>query len=101
MLFSYSNWNAALSNSLLVFKVNASLTKPLTPVAVVKTIDWVYKILNARNELVLGEGLGYLEVFDIKKCNITQTIKFTEADYLNDIVAIDESNYLLGANKGL
>ena len=52
--------------------------------------------------MVLGEFGGWLEVVDIKTSSITTTHKFTEAGYgISDIIAIDDTHYLLGTRKGL
>jgi hypothetical protein len=40
-------------------------------------------------------------VFDIKNSNITNTHKFKEGDDIRDIVAIDDTHYLLAADRGL
>jgi hypothetical protein len=40
-------------------------------------------------------------VFDIKNSNITSTHKFKERGSIRDIVAIDDTHYLLAADKGL
>jgi hypothetical protein len=40
-------------------------------------------------------------VFDLKNSNITSTHKFEEVSYIWDIVAIDDTHYLLAAGKGL
>jgi hypothetical protein len=41
-------------------------------------------------------------VFDIKNSNITNTHKFKEAgDGIYDIVAIDDTHYLVAADRGL
>jgi hypothetical protein len=54
------------------------------------------------NQLLLGESIGYLEVFDINNSKIMSTHKFSEADnYINDIIAIDDTNYLLATAGGL
>ena len=42
-------------NNLFVFKINTSLTEPLTPTTVITTKRGVYKILRVENELLLGE----------------------------------------------
>ena len=46
--------------SLHVFEVATSLTQPLIPVEVNVTKGSLIKILRVRNELILGEFLGYL-----------------------------------------
>jgi hypothetical protein len=84
-----------------VFKVTASLTQPLIPLTVISTEEEVLKILKVGNELILGEVNGYLEVVDINTSTITSTHKFTEGGYICDIVAIDETRYLVAALHGL
>ena len=42
-----------------------------------------------------------MEVFDIKTCNIMSAHRFTEEDIILDIIAIDDTHYLLAASKGL
>jgi hypothetical protein len=37
----------------------------------------------------------------MKTSSITQTHSFTEGDHINDIIAIDETHYLVAAYKGL
>jgi len=37
----------------------------------------------------------------MKTSTVTETHKFTEGDRITDIIAIDETHYLLAANKGL
>jgi hypothetical protein len=37
----------------------------------------------------------------MKNSNITNTHKFKEAGYINDIVAIDDTHYLVAAERGL
>ena len=51
--------------------------------------------------MILGEYKGWLEVVDIKTYNVTSTHKFNEGDDIYDIIAIDDSHYLLAAIKGL
>jgi hypothetical protein len=52
--------------------------------------------------LILGENGGWLEVVDINTSNITSSHKFTEGGCaINDILAIDDTHYLLAAHKGL
>jgi hypothetical protein len=84
-----------------VFKVTASLAQPLLPLTVIPTEEEVLKILRVGNELLLGEVNGYLEVVDINTSKITSTHKFTEGGYICDIVAIDETRYLVAALHGL
>ena len=40
-------------------------------------------------------------MFDMKNSNITSTHKFTEGDDINDIIAIDDTHYLLAAWEGV
>ena len=56
-----------------IFDLATSLTQPLTLVTQIKTKDYVLKILMVGNQLLLGEGDGYLEVFDIKTSMIANT----------------------------
>jgi hypothetical protein len=90
------------TSSLKVFKVTSDLNQPLIPVKVIDTKEVVYKILRLGDELLLGENKGYLEVFDIETSIITSSHKFTEAEVgIIDILAIDDSHYLLAAWDGL
>ena len=40
-------------------------------------------------------------MFDMKNSNITSTHRFEEGSHINDIVAIDDTHYLLAAERGL
>jgi hypothetical protein len=51
--------------------------------------------------LIVGEGEGYLEVVDINTSTITSTHRFIEGDSIYDIIAIDDTDFLLGALSGL
>ena len=53
------------------------------------------------NQLLLGEGSGWLEVFDIDNSNISSSHKFKEGGGIYDIIAIYDTHYLLAAHKGL
>jgi hypothetical protein len=54
------------------------------------------------HELILAGLSAYLEVFDIETSSITHTHKFTEPGInIYDIVAIDDTHYLLAALEGL
>jgi hypothetical protein len=68
---------------------------------VINIKDWLYKILRVNSELILGEGYGHLEVFDIENSSITSTHEFTEGGSISDIIAIDDTHYLLGGHRGL
>ena len=89
---------------LFVFEMTTSLTTPLIPVKAIDTKLCPYKILRAGHELILGgqyQYRGCLEVFDIETFSITHTHQFTEGGSINDIIAIDDTNYLLAAYNGL
>ena len=91
-------------SKLRIFKVASSLNQPpLTPVIVVSTKKAVIKIVRVGNELLLGELAGYLEVLDIKTSTITSTYKFTSCEdtHIRDIVAIDDSRFLLASQTGI
>ena len=78
-----------------------SLTEPLTPVTQIPT-EWnVFKILRVGDDLLLGQTTGYLQVFDMKNSNITSAHNFKEGSHIHDIVAIDDTHYLLAASRGL
>ena len=51
--------------------------------------------------LLLGEYNGWLELVEIKTSNVTHSHQFTEGDDIFDIIAIDDTHYLLAAYKGL
>ena len=51
--------------------------------------------------MILGENNGWLEVVDINTCNITSSHYFKEGSDIYDIIAIDDTQYLLAAYKGL
>ena len=52
------------------------------------------------NELLLGEAYGYLLLFDIETSSITHNHLFTDGDSICDIIALDDTHYLL-ATYGL
>ena len=56
-----------------VFELTTFLIEPLIPVKIIAAKQWVLKILRAGHELILGEGDGYLEVYDIRTSNKTST----------------------------
>jgi hypothetical protein len=84
-----------------IFNVTSSLTQPLIPGKVISTYDKTNKILRVGNELLLGQAWGLLQVFDIETSTFTSKHRFTEAGDIYDIIAIDETHYLLAADKGL
>ena len=51
--------------------------------------------------MLLGEGFGWLEVVDINTTTIKSAHKFTEGGSIYDMIAIDDSNYLLATYEGL
>jgi hypothetical protein len=57
--------------------------------------------LRVNSELILAERDDYLEVFDTETSSITHTHKFTEGGSISDIIAIDDTHYLLAAYEGL
>jgi hypothetical protein len=84
------------------FKVTAFLTQPLTRVTQITTKELVKKILRVGNELLLlGEGSGYLQVVDMNTSKITHTHRFRQGGNIYDIIAIDDTHYLLAAERGL
>jgi hypothetical protein len=87
--------------NLHIFEVTTSITQPLMPVKVIDTVYWVYKILRVGHKLLLGEGNGYFQVFDINTSAFTHTYEFKEGDNINDITTIDETHYLLAGLEGL
>ena len=50
-----------------VFDVTTSLSQPLRQVAVIPTEDYVSKVMKMKNNLMLGEWEGYLQVVDLGK----------------------------------
>ena len=57
-------------------------------------------MMKVGNQLVLGEGRGYLQVFDIEKLEITHTKQFKGIKSIWDMIAIEESEQLLLAGLG-
>ena len=53
------------------------------------------------DELLLGESGGFLEVFDINTCSITNYERFILGDSICDIIGIDDTHYLLATNNGI
>jgi hypothetical protein len=54
------------------------------------------------HELILAEDIGVLEVLNIYSFSITKTRYFMAAGaYIHDIIAIDETHYLLATFLGL
>ena len=51
--------------------------------------------------MLLGELEGWLEVIDINNLSNKSSHEFKDADKINDIIAIDETHFLLAAFKGL
>jgi hypothetical protein len=90
-----------VGKKLRVYEVNNSITQPLIPDKMIITKNKVLKILRVGHELMLGEHDGWLEVFDIETSSITHSHLFTEGSHINDIIAIDDTHYLLAALEGL
>jgi hypothetical protein len=53
------------------------------------------------HELILGGLCGNLEVFEIETSSITSTHEFRVGDSINDIIAVDDTHYLLATEEGL
>ena len=61
-----------------------------------------YKMTRSPKYLVLGEGEGYLELVDLQTYQIIHTIQFKDVKLMiNDVVAIDDNQFLLGTCNGL
>ena len=81
--------------------MTASLADPLRPIAVIDTKDYVSKVSRVGNQLLLGEWEGYLQVVSLGNLLITSTHKFTEGGDIHDMLAIDETHFLLASAQGL
>jgi hypothetical protein len=57
-------------------------------------------MLKVSLELILG-GFQYLQILKIETSKITSTHSFKEGSYINDMIAIDETHYLLACRNGL
>ena len=53
------------------------------------------------NELLLGEDDGWLEVFDISSSTITNSCCVIKSDKISEIVAVDDTHFLLATGIGL
>ena len=51
--------------------------------------------------MLLGEWEGYLQVVNLGNLFITSTHKFNEGGDINDMLAIDDTNFLLATAQGL
>ena len=51
--------------------------------------------------MLLGEWEGYLQVVNLTNLPITSTHKFNEGGDINDMLAIDDTNFLLATAQGL
>ena len=80
---------------------NESLPQPLKLVAQLDTKSCIFKILRVGHELILGLSSGHLQVYDIAGGIISHTKVFKEGEDINDIVAMDDTQYLLATNEGL
>ena len=89
------------NKKLHVFKVSESLNQPLISVTSTTTKLLVYKILRLGNELLLGQDYGHLEVLDIYTFKIMSTHSFTQTGGINDMIAIDDTYYMLAARRGI
>jgi hypothetical protein len=61
----------------------------------------VNKLLRLGNELLLGQDDGHLEVLDIKTSKITGTHSFAPTGSISDMIAIDDTYYMLAVRRGL
>ena len=86
---------------LFVFEVTPSLANPLRKITEIKTKNSVRSMLRKGHGLLLGEYNGWLEVFNMSSATITQTRKIREGATIKDIVAIDESHFLLASDDGI
>ena len=84
-----------------IFEATTSITQPLIMLTVIDTASGVSKILKVGHELLLGQSVGCFQAFDIDTSAITHTHKFTEGDNIYDIIAFDDTHYLLAAIEGL
>ena len=84
-----------------MFNVTSSLVDPLRPVAVIDTKDYVSKVLRVGNQLLLGEWEGYLQVVSLGNLLIMSTHKFSEGGDIHDMLAIDDTHFLLASAQGL
>ena len=93
----------SVNKKLYVFEVTNSLNQPLLPPKIIDIISGprtIRKMLRVGDELIFGEFI-YLRIFNIETCKITSTHFFKEAYCIDDIIAIDETHYLLAGRNGL
>ena len=94
---------------LYVFEETTSIMQPLLPPKIIEIEAGAHKILRVGDELILGVVhyyisdfvFQYLQIFNIETSKITSTHLFIEGSTLNDMIAIDESHYLLACRHGL
>jgi len=72
---------------------------PLTRVNVIRTKSIVFKMLRiGHQELLMGEEHGTLQILDMEECKISLTKNFgSDIVCFNDLVAIDDNQYLLAS----
>ena len=59
-------------------------------------------MLRVGQELLMGEEDGYLEILDMTNCNIIHTHRVDSGIYaFYDMLAIDDTQYLLASDSGL
>ena len=78
-----------------------SLTEPLKFFKEIQTKESIFYTFRNGHELMLVEYDGLLEVFDIISATITHSFQIKKLPPINDIVAINETHYLLASFNGL
>ena len=87
------------SNQIFVFEISTSLTEPLKQLTSSKTRSVIFKMIKLGKNIILGEGEGYIQVFDIANLKITHTQQFGQISNIYDMIAIEDSEYLLLAGQ--
>ena len=78
-----------------------SLNEHLTFVSEIKAKSKVLKIFRSGHDLLFDEQDGWLEVFDTINATISHTFEINEIHFIEAIVAIDKTHYLLASRWGL
>lgn len=82
--------DGGISNKIIVYEMQISLSDPLKKVASIETKNYIRKMIKLGQELVLGEVDGYLQVFDIANYKITHTQTFAQnISPINEMIAIE------------
>jgi hypothetical protein len=90
-----------MARRLLVFEVTPSLTNPLRQITEIKTEGWIKSMLRKDHELLLGGDEGWLEVFNMSSATITNSRQIIADRAIYDILAIDETHFLLVSYDGI